>query len=439
MRIERSGIRELVTIRHCAECDVCCRFLDRETPYEPQCGLIPYKDRFICSNFNAGSNKCRDYERRPLDCRIYPFVLMWDEEYKNVVLGIDPKCPFFENQKLKTRDQKYISKIKSCLLDNLKDAGSKFILRFQEDIEILGKLDIKIEPTMNKFLIGDKKLFEKYAGQNIRLLSARSFIANYVWTSLLGYYWTIIDDNFCLFCKTGETMFMPAPPLGKGLSGRAVKECFKIMNEHNANKRCSRIEDIDQGGLEFFRNLGYKTTEKGGEYIYRQRDLTNLSGDRYKAKRALCNYFEKNYRFEYRDFKARDRRACLELFERWKAGREAARDDGYNKALLEDSLFAHKKAMDRFPDLGLEGKVVIIGEKIAAYTFGYPLDNRTFIVLFEVADLGIKGLAQFIFREFCGGRAGLINAMDDSGLENLRKVKLSYRPDRIERRYCAYG
>jgi hypothetical protein len=47
-------------------------------------------------------------------------------------------------------------------------------------------------------------------------------------------------------------------------------------------------------------------------------------------------------------------------------------------------------------------------------------------------DLGIKGLSQFIFRRMAEEFRGFtyINAMDDSGLESLRRQKLSYRPVR---------
>jgi len=433
---------------------VCCRFIDNETPLGPtDISLIPYKDRFVCSRFNPAANRCKDYENRPLDCRIYPFVVMWDEEYKNIVLGVDHKCPH----------SKYVMPAKagihSFILDSRlppsgtsrgNDSVAKYISRFQDDVEVLGELDIKAEPVLNKLLIGDKALFEKYASRGNRPVSGYSFIANYVWTGLLDYYWAIIDDNFCLFCRTRDTIFMPLPPLGKRLSEKAVKECFKLMNKGNKNKKCSRIEEVTQGNAGNFKDLGYEVREKGCEYIYRQKDLAGLTGDKYKAKRALCNYFNKNYRFEFREFKPDDKKACLELFRRWAKERikkgtvlteNCPQADGdYYKALIEDSYLAHKKAMDRFQDLGLAGRLIIIDNKVSSYTFGYWLDDKTLVVLFEIADLRVKGLPQFIFMKFCSEAPGaeLVNAMDDSGLASLKQVKMSYHPIKIERTYCVY-
>ncbi len=284
-------------------------------------------------------------------------------------------------------------------------------------------------------------MFEKYAAQGRGSLSSYSFISNYIWTGVLNYYWAIIDDNFCLFCQGAGSFFMPIPPLGKTLKKETIIACFKLMNGLNKNKESSRIEDIPDNKLKFFKAMGYKVKEKGCEYLCRQADLSNLSGDKYKAKRALYNYFIKNYKAEYREFAAEDKEGCIALFNSWASGRTEDCKDGYYKALIEDSYLAHKKAMERCAALGLAGRVVAVDNKIRAYTFGYPLDKEAFVILFEIADLDMKGLAQFIFRKFCGEMAGFkyINLMDDSGLENLRKVKLSYHPVKIERTSCAYA
>ena len=72
---------------------------------------------------------------------------------------------------------------------------------------------------------------------------------------------------------------------------------------------------------------------------------------------------------------------------------------------------------------------------------GYPLNLDTFCLLFEITDLNIKGLSQFIYREFCKeltNRYKWMNAMDDSGLENLKRVKQSYHPKQLIPTYNIY-
>jgi hypothetical protein len=89
--------------------------------------------------------------------------------------------------------------------------------------------------------------------------------------------------------------------------------------------------------------------------------------------------------------------------------------------------------LDDYSGLKIVGRVVKIDKKIKALTFGFRLAEDTFCILYEITDLSIKGLAQFIFREFCRELADYkyINIMDDSGLENLKKVKLSYHPVKL--------
>ena len=87
--------------------------------------------------------------------------------------------------------------------------------------------------------------------------------------------------------------------------------------------------------------------------------------------------------------------------------------------------------------LGIQGLVCEVGGRVRGFTLGYPLDADSFCVLFEVADRDIKGLGQAMFQRFCASLEGqrYINCMDDSGLENLARVKASYRPSRLEPSY----
>ncbi len=76
---------------------------------------------------------------------------------------------------------------------------------------------------------------------------------------------------------------------------------------------------------------------------------------------------------------------------------------------------------------------------ISSLSWAIALSRASFCVLYEITDLQVKGLAQFIFRSFAQELKDykFINIMDDSGLENLKKVKLSYHPVRLVPAYIA--
>jgi len=101
--------------------------------------------------------------------------------------------------------------------------------------------------------------------------------------------------------------------------------------------------------------------------------------------------------------------------------------------MLEDSGICLKILLDNYPDLDFMGRLVKVDGRIRAFSFGFKISLDTFCILYEIADLSMKGLAQFIFQRFCLELKDYkyINIMDDSGLENLKHVKLSYRPIKL--------
>jgi hypothetical protein len=115
------------------------------------------------------------------------------------------------------------------------------------------------------------------------------------------------------------------------------------------------------------------------------------------------------------------------------ADRKAHKPEPLYQGMLEDGLRCLKIFLADYSCLSPVGRVVKIGKEIKAFSFGFELSRDTFCVLYEVTDLSLKGLAQFIFRSFCAElkEYKYINIMDDSGLEGLKKIKLSYRPVRL--------
>jgi hypothetical protein len=100
------------------------------------------------------------------------------------------------------------------------------------------------------------------------------------------------------------------------------------------------------------------------------------------------------------------------------------------QAMLGDSRRCLEILLKNYCDLDCSGRLVKIDGKVKAFTFGFKLNQATYCILYEIADRTIKGLAQFIFQQFCTEmkKHRYINIMDDSGLENLKKTKLSYQP-----------
>ena len=292
----------------------------------------------------------------------------------------------------------------------------------------------------------DKSVFEAYASQMYIHLSSYAFAPLYVWRKHFQFYWTLLHDHFCIFAKQGDDYFMPILPIPCAVGNRShlkiVSDAYQFMLESNQNPQIARIENVPEELLPLFQNEGFHAIQKETEYVYRTEDLSELRGDRYKQQRNAYNAFIAQYSsIKCEPYQLTDRDACLQLYERWRKSRAEKYDDPIYQAMLEDSQSAHRIGVTHAKELGLVGRVVRIDGELSAYTFGYELNSETFCVLFEITDLNIKGLSQFIYREFCKELRGTykwINAMDDSGLENLKRVKRSYHPTQLIPTYNIY-
>jgi len=286
---------------------------------------------------------------------------------------------------------------------------------------------------LNTLNLKDKKLFYRYLKLMRHELSVYAFENIYIWKRLFKIYWLLIEDNLCVFFKDKMGCFMYLPPLAKKTDPLVIKECFRIMDGFNKNKDVSRIENLEAKDIVFYQDLGYEYRHKSDDYLCRKADLGLLKGNKFKSKRACCNYFIKHYKFAYLPFISRYKKDCLKLYDQWAAARKLTNKDNVYQGMLEDSRNCLKILLKDYRCLDIIGRVAIIDKEIKAFTFGFPLNKDTFCILYEITDLSIKGLSQFIFRQFCAELKDYkyINIMDDSGLENLKKVKLSYYPLKV--------
>jgi hypothetical protein len=281
--------------------------------------------------------------------------------------------------------------------------------------------------------IKDKPLFDKFFKLKDHQLSVYAFQNLYIWKALFSISWAIIDASLCIFFRDRLGIFLYLPPQGAHPSPKAINASFEIMDRYNKQRAASRIENIEEKEAPIYQNLGFACREKFPEYLCRRDDLVGLRGNRFKSKRAGVNYFQKHCRFEYTGFTPRHRKECLGLYDYWKKERQQKYKDALYRGMLGDSRKCLEVLLDNFAKLDFTGAMVRIDKRIKAFTFGFSLSRNTFCILYEISDLSIKGLSQYIFRRFCAEQKNYryINIMDDSGLGNLREVKLSYRPYRL--------
>ncbi|MFH0876994.1 MAG: phosphatidylglycerol lysyltransferase domain-containing protein [Candidatus Omnitrophota bacterium] len=278
----------------------------------------------------------------------------------------------------------------------------------------------------------DRPLLERYLRQQPHDLSVYSFANTWIWRSLFEIKWAVIRDRFCLFFQNNVGCFMTLPPLG-GFQAGVVEECFEIMDRVNLQPEISRIENIEHEEQALFAQQGLRTTVKSEEYVVSQNDMAALAGEGFKHKRNLCNFFEKNHNALFRPYDPKDKQGVFKLYDVWMQERLSKNSEPIYQAMLKDSRGVFGELLAAWPQLEMIGYVVENKERICGFTCGFAVSNSMFCINFEIADLRLKGLAQFMFHEFSKTLTQYpeINIMDDSDLANIRRAKLSYRPSRL--------
>ena len=195
-----------------------------------------------------------------------------------------------------------------------------------------------------------------------------------------------------------------------------------------------RIAGLTSDAAEMLRSaypekFAFADNRNFADYIYSADDLRNLAGRRYQPKRNHLNRFNDLYDYRYEPLTARHKDECMALERQWRAHRA---DVGGS---MDAEQLAMMRGFDRFDELGLTGGAIYIDGRLAAFTYGSPINGDTFDIHIEKADTSYEGIFAAVNRLFACHIPEcyeFINREEDMGLEGLRRSKLSYHPVRLE-------
>ena len=165
-------VEQIVPSKVCFACDVCCHFPEQDSVLRPYftkeeilaavaSGMSPdaFPDQagskvavvpdgeegYRCPAFDPATGHCGIYEARPLDCRLYPVAVMWNQAHSAVVMGWDSKCPFIRDNLDSPESRVYVERTAAFLeskeLVNVFVSNSQLIGSFQDDVIVIGRLE----------------------------------------------------------------------------------------------------------------------------------------------------------------------------------------------------------------------------------------------------------------------------------------------------------
>ncbi|MFN7171027.1 MAG: phosphatidylglycerol lysyltransferase domain-containing protein, partial [Candidatus Omnitrophota bacterium] len=357
-----------------------------------------------------------------------------------VVLGIDLQCPY-----LREIEREYLLNFALKLKEILEETSTLEMI--YQNPGIIMSPHPNFQPLilwdkLNKIIFGknlglkiisleDREIFKQFfMKKNITFSYAFEYL--YAWKDIAYLLWKIIDKELLVFWKQKDDFFLLLSP-GDALSLPVLSFIKNFLGKEII------IKNIGEEYLNFFKKNNWELKSEGQEYIYECEKIATLEGKDLKSRRWQSNYFYKHCLPRVRELKNEDIAECLELYVNWAEEKRRKNRPPYYFMLIEDNFFAQRRLLIDYVKLNLAGIVIEVEGKIVGYSFGYPLNEEEFCIFSEITNLKFKGITPYIFQEFCRKLKNykFINAMDDAGLENLRRIKCAYAPLRIRRLYSA--
>lgn len=290
--------------------------------------------------------------------------------------------------------------------------------------------------TFKDVTLEDRELITRYTLDSPRRNCDLSFSNLCSWRFLYNTKFAVMDGFLLLkFWADGELVYMM--PIGTGDLKKAL-EALMADARHEGQPfcllgicegMCSELEAIMPGRFRFTADRDY------ADYLYLRSDLATLAGKKLQAKRNHVNKFRRTYHYEYTSITPDRIAECLELEARWCRANHCDQHEGTG-----NERRALVYALHHFEELGLTGGILHVDGRIAAFTFGMPINRDTFGVHVEKADTEIDGAYAMINYEFANHipeQYLYINREEDLGIEGLRRAKLSYQPAVILEKYMA--
>lgn len=279
-------------------------------------------------------------------------------------------------------------------------------------------------PDSRQITLEDKPTLDAVFWANQPEISAYSFTNIFAWREMHNSTISRIDDHILVLNSTQQRRVC-LQPLGGGPAKPVIQEMMRRTDRPVVFERLSEHVKPD------FEECGFtvESDRDNSDYVYASRDLIQLAGRKYDAKRNFVARAKSQIDYEYVRMEAAVALECEDFADLWCEDKMCETVDG-----LRRERCAVNQMLINFDSLGVIGGAIRVDGAIVAFSIGERLNDDTLVIHVEKADSGIGGLYQLINNEFCAAEAGAykyVNREQDLGVAGLRKAKESYHPVRM--------
>lgn len=276
--------------------------------------------------------------------------------------------------------------------------------------------------------IADKEVITSYIFPNECCNCEFSFSNLVSWRFLYNTKYAIVDDFLILrYHNHNADIFMM--PIGNGNADGVVNKLIEEAHSQGMPFKmfaaCHFVEN--QISDEMKERFILEPNRDNFDYVYYREELATLKGKKFQQKRNHVNRFMNTYpNWEYKSTTPELIKLCIEKENEWYNS-----NDDYKHQDIDNERQALLYAMNHAEEIGIKGGVLFVDGNIVAFTFGFPINHKTFGIHFEKADINYTGAFTVINQMFARdipAEFEYINREEDLGIEGLRKAKTSYNP-----------
>lgn len=292
-------------------------------------------------------------------------------------------------------------------------------------------------------------MLESYLNGFDYRVSGLTFTSLFMWRGINLFNWEVLGDYLCISAvnrleedDAGRPFMFP--PLTRTGSYDPAKLAWTVNEARRRFEEKGRrfvmmltpFHMTDALAEALPGKLRFEADRPNFDYVYYAKELAELKGRDYHAKKNHLNYFKSHYDYEYMPMTSGMEGDAMEFIREFNERKNPG--DPHERQLLMMEERAMRDVFHNLEEVGYISGAILIGGKIEALSIGGRLGKRTVSVHIEKANTEYRGLYQAINNEFCLNAAKdvkYINREEDMGIPGLRKAKLSYKPCMLVEKY----
>lgn len=300
--------------------------------------------------------------------------------------------------------------------------------------EALERMDGQLK--YKRIEIADKAWMDELFAMGDRGSLEYNFTNSFVWRHVYKLRVLRMGDRLLMLSDPEKPTFLF--PAGRGPLEPAMERMAKDARQAGVPLKFHTVLPSDKAWLEanYPGRFTFEEYRDGADYVYETESLATLKGKKLSAKRNHINRFlESHPDWRYEPLTQANLEEAWQMNLIWceEAARRQMSDLGGEYCAVE-------QALTHFDALKLSGGLIRAAGKVVAFSIGDPQNDDTFLVHFEKAYADIQGAYPMINQQFVLNNCmdyTYVNREDDTGVEGLRKAKLSYGPHHLVEKYTA--